>query len=95
MFNKYYMFSEEIDTKLKDLGFTLSQSFTTLSYENICQEGNSIVKYEINRNMVSAQELLEEACTRRYAAYLEDLTFEEIISKLERCLNDLKNRGIK
>ena len=95
MFNKYYMFSEEIDAKLKDQGFTLNQSFTTLSYENICQEGNSIVKYEINRNIVSAQELLEGICTRRYIAYLEDLTFEEIISKLECCLNDLKNRGIK
>lgn len=94
MFNKYYMFNEEIDTKLKELGFVLKGSSYGLQYENICKEESLVVRYEINKDKVSAQRLLltSGVSSNNYCNRLEYETFEEIINKLEKCLSDLRHR---
>lgn len=94
MFNKYYMFSEEIDTKLMELGFKLTRDGYKLKYENICQEGSLLIKYEIHKDSVSAQRIFIDNGTssNNYCTIFENETFEEIICKLEKCLHDLRER---
>lgn len=94
MFDKYYMFNEEIDLKLKELGFVLNQGDCSLQYENICKEDSLVVRYIITENTVSAQRLLltSGVSSNHYCNKLENKTFEEITNKLEKCLSDLRQR---
>lgn len=94
MFDKYYMFSEEIDTKLMELGFKLTQDRYKLKYENICKEGSLVIKYQIYKNVVLAQRIFIDNGTssNNYYNRLENETFEEIIYELEKCLNHIRER---
>jgi len=77
MFNKYSMFNDEVDSKLKELGFVLKQDSHDLKYENICQVGSLVIKYEIYEDRVSAQRLLLSRGieSMRYYNRLEDIKF--------------------
>lgn len=94
MFDKYYMFNKEIDTKLMKLGFKLTQDRYKLKYENICKEGSLVIKYQIYKNVVLAQRIFIDNGTssNNYCNRLENETFEEIIYELERCLNNIRER---
>lgn len=94
MFDKYYMFNEEIDPKLKELGFVLNQGDHSLQYENICKEDSLVARYIITENTVSVQRLLLSSgvSSNHYCNKLENKSFEEIINKLENCLSDLRHR---
>lgn len=89
MFNKFYLFSEKVDNGLKELGFRFSGM---LLYENICQEDSLIVKYEVAKDKVAARRVLEGMNSHRIIRELEKGTFDEIILKLEECLNELKEK---
>lgn len=55
MFNKYYIFNEDTDNKLKELGFELNKD--TLTYEMVCYDCNRIIKYTVNDKSVGVQRI--------------------------------------
>ena len=55
MFNKYYIFNEDVDNKLKELGFELNKD--TLTYEMVCYDCNRIIKYTVNDKSAGVQRI--------------------------------------
>lgn len=55
MFNKYYIFNEDTDNKLKELGFELNKD--TLTYEMVCYDCNRIIKYTVNDKSAGVQRI--------------------------------------
>lgn len=99
MFNKYYMFNEDIDLKLKELGFEFD--INDLCYKLLCEcdlDSTKAMELNIFNDLVSAQRISSSVLgTSRYVKYLsENPTIDEIKNKLEKSMNDMIknfNRG--
>lgn len=89
MFNKYYIFNEDTDNKLKELGFELNKD--TLTYEMVCYDCNRIIKYTVNDKSAGVQRIYPTGI--RSKIFKTDIcrsyNFEEIKSSLEYILEQL------
>jgi hypothetical protein len=89
MFNKYYIFNEDTDNKLKELGFELNKD--TLTYEMVCYDCNRIIAYTVNDKSAGVQRIYPTGVhskifkTDIYRFY----NFEEIKSSLKYMLEQL------
>lgn len=89
MFNKYYIFNEDIDNKLKELGFKLNND--TLTYEMVCYDCNRIITYMVNDKSVLAYRMYPTGVRSRIfkTDICRSYNFEEIKSSLEYILEQL------
>lgn len=95
MFNNYYVFNKDVDESLKELGFELNKD--SLKYEKICKEDSLVVKYEINEKYVTAQRLnaAQGVHSYKFISEIESNTFEEILDKTRKSLDDLNEQFSK
>lgn len=90
MFNKYYIFNEDVDNKLKELGFELNKD--TLTYEMVCCDCDRIIVYTVNNKSAGVQRIYPTGV--RSKIFKKDIhhrfyNFEEIKSSLKYMLEQL------
>lgn len=90
MFNKYYIFNEDVDNKLKELGFELNKD--TLTYEMVCYDCDRIIIYTVNNKSAGVQRIYPTGV--RSKIFKTDIhhrfyNFEEIKSSLKYMLEQL------
>lgn len=90
MFNKYYIFNEDVDNKLKELGFELNKD--TLTYEMVCYDCDRIIIYTVNNKSAGVQRIYPTGVRSKIFktdTHHRFYNFEEIKSSLKYMLEQL------